>query len=352
MEGKTTPLDLALSALVADEVLTQTDGINHFSGFDGMVKAGLEKLAFRADEIDKLIALLKTKRICAGTGRMDCSSDAVITGSFLLWLLDDCPKTWKPDDVDIFTSKHNDVWHFKQAFGDPYKIECGDEYYGYATGHGGKLPSKYSGVLDYSADAERLQYTGTGVVTVYTWNWLDGPKLQLIWVRSDAEQYIAECFDLDPVKVWFDGTTLCTPGDYNFSTRHTDLKNRKVQSYREFDRLLKRCYKYAARGYSFRLPVEVTLPKYDHRMKALYTCDQPFGKDGEHVFHLPQAAYDTLTINTADRAAPPRPVLVRQALLETPARAENTGEDGRKERGKESRPNDRRGGGGGRRSGR
>lgn len=255
----------AQEALQAAGKLTEVNDTLCFSEFSNMIKEGLGKTGFVSAVVDKLVNLLKAKRGESWLGQ----GDALLTGSFLLWLMEGCPATWKPGDVDVFTGKHDDVWFFKQAFGEPDKIECGDEYYGYLTG------GRRSGYTETQAlkrgILKKVDYQPEGthcvdqdVVSVYTWNCagaVGAPKLQLIWVRRrSSQQHITDRFDFDPLKLWFDGTHLCMPKTYNFVTRHTDLKPAKLLSYIEFNRLLQRCFKYAARGYSFRLPTKVTLP--------------------------------------------------------------------------------------------
>lgn len=292
----------AQEALQAAGQLAEVDDTLCFSEFSNVVKEGLEKTGFESAVADKLVNLLKAKREKSFNGQ----GDAVLTGSFLLWLMEGCPATWKPGDVDVFTGKHDDVWFFKQAFGESDKIECGDEYYGYLTGGRRSANStlRRKALANVNRRSDRLHYMDQDVVSVYTWNCVStagAPKLQLIWVRSrSSQQHVADHFDLDPLKLWFDGMHLCVPKTYNFGTRHTDLKPMKLRSYIEFNRLLQRCFKYAARGYSFRLPTKVTLPYCDSRMDAMYKCDKVEG--AEHAtYYTSTATSDSLMIGNASK---------------------------------------------------
>ena len=238
---------------------------------------------------------------------MPCA--AVLTGSFPLWVMEGCPEAWSPGDVDVFSSSPHDVWRFRQTFGPETRTESEAQYYQHyanvvAREACDRLQGRSGTRVRHGTAFKKAEYLDDlAIVSVHTWEGRSKAgrpfKVQLIRVGKDVEEHILRNFDIPAARLWFDGVTLSTPV-VNLLGNEFDIDQTRFDTTLQFDRLLRRCNKYAARGYSFKLPPAIKGPPCCAAVKLIYSEEQ-----GEGQFYCPTACHAILRIRSQQKEHAP-----------------------------------------------
>ena len=189
--------------------------------FANKVKASIKQFGFDPDTVFGLLG-----------------KHAVLTGSFLLWLLKDQPVEWTPNDIDIFCSSAD--------FDETSLFKSFDW----------RVISKNSSACYYGKIDKIIDVASTTTTK----------KLQFVFVENPLES--VNMFDLSIVRALYDTTQVVAQASVldqikqNKATLHHTGQHNYVTSDR-IEHLNSRLLKYKSRGFEVQLPAELRLFRED-----------------------------------------------------------------------------------------